>query len=106
MRDEIRSRFKDYSEITSSSVGQLPYFHAVLNETMRLYPPVPFGPPRISPGAYVDGHYVPKKVGARVNSKSIISDVLNRQRFQFMHGLRTATRVISATLRNSIPKDG
>lgn len=70
MRDEIRSRFKDYSEITSSSVGQLPYFHAVLNETMRLYPPVPFGPPRISPGAYVDGHYIPKKVGAVVNQQN------------------------------------
>ncbi|OJI83695.1 hypothetical protein ASPTUDRAFT_170703 [Aspergillus tubingensis CBS 134.48] len=68
MRDEIRSRFKDYSEITSSSVGQLPYFHAVLNETMRLYPPVPFGPPRISPGAYVDGHYVPKKTEVSVHA--------------------------------------
>ncbi|GAT24546.1 cytochrome P450 monooxygenase [Aspergillus luchuensis] len=77
MRDEIRSRFKDYSEITSSSVGQLPYFHAVLNETMRLYPPVPFGPPRISPGAYVDGHYIPKKVGA-VTEVSVHAWTTNR----------------------------
>ena len=29
---------------------------------MRLYPPVPFGPPRLSPGAYVNGVYVPKGV--------------------------------------------
>ena len=59
---EIRAHFQRYEDITSSLVGTLPYFHAVINETMRLYPPVPFGPPRLSPGAYVDGTYIPKGV--------------------------------------------
>ena len=33
---------------------------------MRLYPPVPFGPPRLSPGAYVNGVYVPKGVSLSI----------------------------------------
>jgi cytochrome P450 len=61
-RDEIRANLSSLDEISSSSVGKLPYFHAVINETMRLFPPVPFGPPRISPGAWVAGYYVPKGV--------------------------------------------
>ena len=61
-KSEIRSHFQCYEDITSSTVGILPFFHAVINETMRLYPPVPFGPPRLSPGAYVNGVYVPKGV--------------------------------------------
>lgn len=62
-KDEIRDSFTKYADITSNAVGSLPYFHAVINETMRLYPPVPFGPPRLSPGAYVDGRFIPKGVG-------------------------------------------
>ena len=61
-KKEIRDRFTQYTDITSNAVGSLPYFHAVINETMRLYPPVPFGPPRISPGAHVDGRFIPKGV--------------------------------------------
>lgn len=62
-KTEIREQFTQYTDITSNAVGGLPYFHAVINETMRLYPPVPFGPPRLSPGAYVNGRLIPKGVG-------------------------------------------
>ena len=61
-KKEIRNRFDNYEDITSARVSPLKLFHAVINEAMRMYPPVPFGPPRCSPGAYVDGKYVAKGV--------------------------------------------
>lgn len=70
-KSEIRESFQDYEDITSSAVGTLPFFQAVINESMRLYPPVPFGPPRLSPGTYVDGKYIPKGVSLTSNSSSI-----------------------------------
>ena len=60
--NEIRNNFQSYHEISSAKVGRLEYFHAVIKEAMRLYPPVPFGPPRLSPGATVDKWHVPKGV--------------------------------------------
>lgn len=62
LQDEIRNGFERYEDITGDAVAQLPYLNAVLEETMRLMPPSPVGPPRISPGDTVDGVYVPKGV--------------------------------------------
>ncbi|KAI3398579.1 hypothetical protein diail_8925 [Diaporthe ilicicola] len=61
---EIRSSFGKYGDITASSVTNLPYLHACLEETLRLMFTNLTGLPRYSPGAVVDGHYVPKGVGA------------------------------------------
>lgn len=44
----------------------LPYITAVIEEGLRIYPPVAFGLPRTSPGAKVDGHYIP--AGTTVHS--------------------------------------
>ena len=62
--DEIRSSFKSGEEITPSSVTRLPYTTAVLEETMRIYPPVPKVGPRVTPkgGAVVCGKYIPENV--------------------------------------------
>lgn len=38
------------------------YLNAVMTEALRFYPPVPVGGPRVSPGAYVDGVYIPAEV--------------------------------------------
>lgn len=56
---EIRSRFKNYEEIDATSAMQLPYLQAVIQEGLRIYPPGSQGFPRISPGAYVDGIWIP-----------------------------------------------
>ena len=62
---EIRSAFTTFDEITGRATEQLPYLKAVIDECLRLYPPIAAGLPRISPGEMVDGHFVPK--GALVN---------------------------------------
>ena len=59
---EIRDRFEDYHEITPSALASLPFLHACLEESLRLLPSNNTGLPRLSPGAVIDGHYVPKGV--------------------------------------------
>ncbi|KAI3392899.1 hypothetical protein diail_4986 [Diaporthe ilicicola] len=62
LQDEVRSGFARHEDITGDAVAQLPYLNAVLEETMRIMPPSPVGPPRVSPGETVGGVYVPKGV--------------------------------------------
>lgn len=59
---EIRSNFKSYDEITATSAANLPYLTACLKESLRFTPPLLTGMPVVSPGATVDGTYVPKGV--------------------------------------------
>ncbi|KAK3488466.1 cytochrome P450 [Neurospora crassa] len=60
---EVRSSFKSVEEIDISSVNKLTYMLAVLNEAMRLYPPVTSLTARIVPwgGAHVLGEYLPER---------------------------------------------
>ncbi|TLD03255.1 uncharacterized protein PgNI_12474 [Pyricularia grisea] len=57
---EIRSAFSSESDITMVSTSQLPFLHACIEEGLRLYPPVGYVPPRVSPGDYAEGLYMPK----------------------------------------------
>ncbi|KAH2272658.1 hypothetical protein KXW63_008868 [Aspergillus fumigatus] len=58
---EIRSRFQHPSEIRLSSIATLSYLNAVLEESLRIYPPIPAMLPRLVPeeGAMINGEYVP-----------------------------------------------
>jgi cytochrome P450 len=38
LRDEIRGKYMDISEINSTSALQLPYLQAVISEGLRIYP--------------------------------------------------------------------
>ncbi|KAI0397649.1 cytochrome P450 [Xylariaceae sp. FL0594] len=57
---EIRGQFKAYDAITPTAVNSLAYLQACLEETLRLLPSNDTGLPRTSPGATVDGQYIPK----------------------------------------------
>jgi len=60
LKDEVRGRFETSSEINSSA-ATFPYLTAVINEIMRLVPPIPFGSPRVVPegGETIDGVMIP-----------------------------------------------
>ncbi|KAH0428752.1 cytochrome p450 [Colletotrichum camelliae] len=60
LQRELRERFSDSSEMNGTTVHQLPYLSACIEETMRIMPPLTFGLPRESPGAEIDGNFVPK----------------------------------------------
>lgn len=67
LTDEVRTRFQSEAEITGDATAELKYLHAVIEEGLRIFPPAPFGLPRISPGAVVDGHYIPSGVVVSVD---------------------------------------
>ncbi|OAL43427.1 benzoate 4-monooxygenase cytochrome P450 [Pyrenochaeta sp. DS3sAY3a] len=59
LQHELSVRFQTDADITPLAVQELPYLNAVIEEGLRMFPPTPNGLPRVSPGADVDGHYVP-----------------------------------------------
>jgi cytochrome P450 len=60
LRDEVAASFGSSDAITGDATASLPYLNAVLEETMRIFPPSPFGPPCVSPGEMVGGVYFPE----------------------------------------------
>lgn len=60
---EIRESFSSYEEIIPGKpLTSLSYLHACIEEALRMLPSNNTGLPRISPGAMVDGQYIPKGV--------------------------------------------
>ncbi|KAI1199438.1 cytochrome P450 [Nemania serpens] len=59
---EVRTSFQSYDDIALATTAQLPYLVACLEEALRLLAVNTTGLPRYSPGATVDGYYIPKGV--------------------------------------------
>ena len=64
LTQELRSTFKQEEDITVASTNNLLYLNAVIDEGMRLCPPVAIAIPRIAPkgGDTVCGQWVPEDV--------------------------------------------
>ncbi|GKZ24469.1 hypothetical protein AbraIFM66951_010693 [Aspergillus brasiliensis] len=79
---EIRGAFETYEQIDISSLVQLSYLNAVLQETLRIYPPVAVTLPRVVPanGAVIDGKFVPGGVTVGVNHFACYHDPRNFHR--------------------------
>ena len=58
----IRDQFESYHDIIPNALASLPFLHACLEESLRLLSSNNTGLPRLSPGATIDGHYIPKGV--------------------------------------------
>ena len=84
LSEEVRGAFPIENKITISSTPKLPYLLAVLEESMRLHPPVPISLRRVVPPgeATVGGHWVPGGViplatrATRGNSQRLTSSPL------------------------------
>ncbi|CAI7589384.1 unnamed protein product [Penicillium glandicola] len=59
---EIRSAFKQHSDMTFRAVEELKYMNAVIEESLRVYPPFVTSLSRLVPkgGAVVNGHFLPE----------------------------------------------
>ena len=68
LANEVRSTFSRYEDITARATEPLPYLQAVIEEGLRLYPPVPIGLPRVSPGETVDGYFIARGAVVSVSS--------------------------------------
>jgi cytochrome P450 len=66
---EIREAFSDFDDITLEDLARLKYLQAVLQEGLRMYPPVPIALPRRTPkeGSIVCDEWVPGDVAIGVN---------------------------------------
>lgn len=66
--EEIRSAFSDFDDVTFEGLARLKYLQAILQEGLRMYPPVPIALPRRTPqeGAMVCGEFVPGDVSIGV----------------------------------------
>ncbi|KAF1922345.1 cytochrome P450, partial [Didymella exigua CBS 183.55] len=82
LRDEVREAFSKEEEISIESTKQLKYLQAVIDESLRIFPPVGFGLPRVCPGANIGGIYVPK--GTVVQAPEILM-VRNERYFARPH---------------------
>lgn len=61
LQDEVRGSVSSGDELTIAKINTMPYLFAVLEETLRIYPPVPIGLQRVAPpeGATICGKFVP-----------------------------------------------
>lgn len=66
LQEEVRPAFSTTDAIDQDSTAVLPYLTGVIEEGLRLFPPVSFGLERESPGAVVDGMFVPANVSGLV----------------------------------------
>ncbi|OTA93459.1 hypothetical protein M434DRAFT_21441 [Hypoxylon sp. CO27-5] len=55
-----------YEQLNGVELPHLRYLNAVIEESMRCFPPIAFGLPRVSPGEFVDGQFIPQ--GVRVSA--------------------------------------
>ncbi|KAF2844607.1 cytochrome P450 [Plenodomus tracheiphilus IPT5] len=76
----IREKFANETDIAISTVQDIPYLGAVIDEVLRLDPPVVVGIPRIVPlgGSIICGHWIPPGTHVAVHQYSS-----NRQGYNF-----------------------
>jgi cytochrome P450 len=115
LADEVRTTFASEDEIDLFSVSRLSYLLAVLDESMRLFPPVPAHLPRVCQlgGSVVCGYHLPEGVSDSMDpaqSSRLAELGLTlcdyRLRWKSGRGLSIATRATSPRPTSSYPSVG
>lgn len=83
---EVRKSFNSYEEIGFNGTNNLPYLLATLEETLRMFPPVPGAFSRVVPkgGALIDGEFIPEGVavaGAHLSTYHCASNFADAESF-------------------------
>lgn len=101
---EVREAFSAENHLTFNAISGLPYLNAVLNEGLRLCPPIPVMLPRLVPkgGDTVSGLWMPGGVSHNYSPTSITLSNMrtSRQAFQYKPGLCFATQIYSTDPKN------
>ncbi|CZR63463.1 related to isotrichodermin C-15 hydroxylase (cytochrome P-450 monooxygenase CYP65A1) [Phialocephala subalpina] len=68
LKEEVRSSFTNTEDMTFASQTRLPYLQACIEETLRIYPPVPAELPRVTPpeGVIINGEMIPGNISVGV----------------------------------------
>lgn len=108
---EIRSSFRSDEDIDFDKASRLEYLMAVLNKSLRLFPPVATSIPRVTIDAdVIDGHVVPPGVCASsvasIGPAPTRADVLDRPLSGFLNSQHLDQRRISRIQTPSFPSDG
>jgi hypothetical protein len=104
--EEVRASFKSESEINMKTTKQLEYLNATVDEALRVYPPAAESPPRISPGAEIEGKYLPKGVRPSTYPNHDILTDNRRSSYPSTSGAHSTTLITSLTQMITSPSDG
>ncbi|KAB1221263.1 Cytochrome P450 76A2 [Morella rubra] len=75
VQDELRSTVNPNKKLEEKDIEQLPYLKAVVKETLRLHPPLPFLLPHMAmDSCKMLGYYIPKETQILVNAWAIGRD--------------------------------
>lgn len=68
LREEVLANYQPGDEILNHKTSTMPYLNAAINESLRMYPPVPARFPRRTgaKGNSIDGHMVPPDVSCPI----------------------------------------
>ena len=79
IRSEVREAFKTKENINTLVLAKLPYFQAVVDESLRIYPPGLAGQPRrmYPQGDNVSGYWIPGYTGVQLNVYAASHSTMN-----------------------------
>lgn len=74
LQDEVRGAFALVDQITGDAAARCEYLHGVIEEGLRVSPPLATSLPRDCPGSVIDGEYVPAGITVSCENFALARD--------------------------------